>query len=56
MWNVWFVVIIFIYSGKTRTLQVLKDENLQRKIACFGDLTAIADDIDEAWIQAFLKL
>ena len=37
-------------------LQVLKDRNLQWKIACFDDLTATAVNIDEAGIQVFLRL
>ena len=31
-------------------------ENLQRKIAFFGELTATADEIGETEIQVFLKL
>ena len=31
-------------------------ENLQRKIAFFGELTATADEIGETEIQLFLKL
>ena len=31
-------------------------ENLQRKIAFFGELTATADEIGEIEIQLFLKL
>ena len=31
-------------------------ENLQRKIAFFGELTATADEIGETGIQVFLKL
>ena len=37
-------------------MQVLKYENLQQRIACFGDLTATADEIGEAGIQVFLKV